>query len=133
MLENSLADFFIKPSDAPFCRNLKLEIMTYLVNAENINRILKEFKVDFFLPLVFVFVFFFTPPALITLSLGRKQTYVEYEDSSFVTATIQAIGRCASRIPEVTDRCLHGLMGLLSGTRPCKRKKTKKKMLQPFF
>ena len=49
MLENSLADFFIKPSDAPFCRNLKLEIMTYLVNAENINRILKEFKVDFFL------------------------------------------------------------------------------------
>jgi hypothetical protein len=51
MLEPSLNDFFIKPSDAIFCRNLKLEILTHLVNAENINRILKEFRVShFFFP-----------------------------------------------------------------------------------
>jgi hypothetical protein len=45
MLEGSLADFFVKPTDASFCRNLKLEILTHLVTAENINRLLKEFKV----------------------------------------------------------------------------------------
>ena len=32
----------------------------------------------------------------------------------FVTATIQAIGKCATRLPEVQDSCLHGLMSLLS-------------------
>ena len=32
----------------------------------------------------------------------------------FVAATVQAIGRCASTISEVTDICLNGLVSLLS-------------------
>lgn len=32
----------------------------------------------------------------------------------FVAATVQAIGRCAGTISEVTDICLNGLVSLLS-------------------
>ena len=35
-------------------------------------------------------------------------------DKEFVAATIQAIGRCASNIEEVTESCMNGLMGLMS-------------------
>ena len=36
------------------------------------------------------------------------------DDKQFVAATIQAIGRCASNIDEVSDACLAGLMSLVS-------------------
>jgi AP-3 complex subunit beta len=39
---------------------------------------------------------------------------VTSNDKEFVAATIQAIGRCASNIEEVSDACLTGLMGLVS-------------------
>ena len=42
------------------------------------------------------------------------QTYVTSSDKDFVAATIQAIGRCASNISEVTDSCMNGLMGLMA-------------------
>lgn len=42
------------------------------------------------------------------------QTYVSSPDMEFVAATVQAIGRCASTISEVTDICLNGLVSLLS-------------------
>lgn len=42
------------------------------------------------------------------------QTYVTSSDKDFAAATIQAIGRCASTISEVTDTCLNGLVNLLS-------------------
>ena len=42
------------------------------------------------------------------------QTYVTSSDREFATSTVQAIGRCASNIPEVTDTCLSGLVRLLS-------------------
>jgi AP-3 complex subunit beta len=51
------------------------------------------------------------------------QSYVEYDDPSFVTAAIQAIGRCAAKVPEVTDRCLHGLMSLVGGSKSGKKRK----------
>jgi len=85
MFEGAISEFFITPSDPCFSRNIKLEIITYLVNQDNINKILKEFK-----------------------------NYVQMEDKQFVAATIQAIGRCAYSVPEITDRCLHGLMALLT-------------------
>ena len=56
------------------------------------------------------------------LSAGREfQTYIASHDKTFVAATIQAIGRCASNIADVTDTCLQGLVALLSnrdGTLP---------------
>lgn len=36
------------------------------------------------------------------------------QDKQFAAATIQAIGRCATNITEVTDTCLNGLVCLLS-------------------
>jgi len=42
------------------------------------------------------------------------QTYVKSQDKAFAAATIQAIGRCATDISEVTDTCLSGLVLLLS-------------------
>uniref|UniRef100_G3UUB5 Adaptor related protein complex 3 subunit beta 1 n=1 Tax=Meleagris gallopavo TaxID=9103 RepID=G3UUB5_MELGA len=41
-------------------------------------------------------------------------TYVKSQDKQFAAATIQAIGRCATNIAEVTDTCLNGLVCLLS-------------------
>ena len=43
-----------------------------------------------------------------------EQTYVTSSDKEFAAATIQAIGRCASSISEVTDTCLNGLVHLMS-------------------
>lgn len=42
------------------------------------------------------------------------QTYVKSQDKVFAAATVQAIGRCATNITEVTDTCLNGLVLLLS-------------------
>lgn len=50
-----------------------------------------------------LFSFFFFP-----------QSYISSADKQFVASTIQAIGRCASNISEVTDTCLAGLVRLLS-------------------
>ena len=36
------------------------------------------------------------------------------EDKDLVTASIQAIGRCATRLPEVADSCMRTLMVLIS-------------------
>eukprot|EP00163_Fabomonas_tropica_P004369 TRINITY_DN1384_c0_g2_i1.p1 TRINITY_DN1384_c0_g2~~TRINITY_DN1384_c0_g2_i1.p1 ORF type:complete len:1061 (+),score=365.46 TRINITY_DN1384_c0_g2_i1:571-3753(+) len=85
MFDPYVKDFFVTPSDSEHCRPLKLEILTLLAKESNIGQILKEFK-----------------------------EYVKSSDEEFVTATIQAIGRCASTVPEVAESCLHGLMGLLS-------------------
>ncbi|XP_046839120.1 AP-3 complex subunit beta-1-like [Xenia sp. Carnegie-2017] len=45
---------------------------------------------------------------------ASSTNYVNNSDKEFVASTIQAIGRCASNIPEVTDTCLTGLVRLLS-------------------
>jgi hypothetical protein len=42
------------------------------------------------------------------------QTYISSSDKAFTAATIEAIGRVACSISEVTETCLHGLMSLLS-------------------
>ena len=63
----------------------QLEILTNLATESNISTMLREF-----------------------------QTYVTSADQEFAAATIQAIGRCASSIAEITDQCLSGLCSLLS-------------------
>ncbi|XP_023227942.1 AP-3 complex subunit beta-1-like isoform X1 [Centruroides sculpturatus] len=85
MFEPYLKSFFVRPSDPTHIKLLKLEILTNLSTETNISIILREF-----------------------------QTYVSSSDMDFVAATIQAIGRCASSIKEVTDTCLNGLVSLLS-------------------
>lgn len=85
MFEPYLKSFFVRSSDATHIKLLKLEILTNLATETNVSVILREF-----------------------------QTYVASADKEFVAATIQAIGRCASSIKEVTDTCLNGLVNLMS-------------------
>uniref|UniRef100_A0A8C7LMR3 Adaptor related protein complex 3 subunit beta 1 n=1 Tax=Oncorhynchus kisutch TaxID=8019 RepID=A0A8C7LMR3_ONCKI len=77
--------FYVRSTDATHIKSLKLEILTSLANEANISTILREF-----------------------------QTYVKSQDKQFAAGTIQAIGRCATNISEVTDTCLQGLVLLLS-------------------
>ncbi|XP_059154175.1 AP-3 complex subunit beta-2-like [Physella acuta] len=85
MFEPYLKSFYVRFSDPLHVKLLKLEILTSLATETNISTILREF-----------------------------QTYVTSSDKEFAAATIQAIGRCASSIAEVTDTCLNGLVRLMS-------------------
>ncbi|XP_073680437.1 AP-3 complex subunit beta-1 isoform X2 [Garra rufa] len=85
MFEPFMKSFYVRSTDATHIKTLKLEILTTLANEANISTILREF-----------------------------QTYVKSQDKAFAAATIQAIGRCATNISEVTDTCLNGLVLLLS-------------------
>ncbi|XP_008421635.1 AP-3 complex subunit beta-1 isoform X2 [Poecilia reticulata] len=85
MFEPYMKSFYVRSTDATHIKTLKLEILTNLANEANISTILREF-----------------------------QTYVKSQDKAFAAATIQAIGRCATNISEVTDTCLNGLVLLLS-------------------
>lgn len=85
IFEPYLKSFFVRTSDPTHIKLLKLEILTNLATAASISVILREF-----------------------------QTYISSHDKKFVAATIQAIGRCAASITEVTETCLSGLVHLLS-------------------
>ncbi len=87
LFEPYLKSFFIKAKDSTNVKVLKLEIMTNLSNSSNISLILREF-----------------------------QAYIMnyQEDLEFMSATIQSIGQCASRIKEIAPICLNGLISLLS-------------------
>lgn len=85
IFETYLKSFFVRTSDPTHIKLLKLEILTNLATAASIPIILREF-----------------------------QTYISSSDKNFVAATIQAIGRCAASIKEVTETCLVGLVHLLS-------------------
>lgn len=85
IFEPFLKSFFVRSSDPTHIKLLKLEILTNLATATSISIILREF-----------------------------QTYISSSDKDFVAATIQAIGRCAATIKEVTETCLSGLVRLLS-------------------
>lgn len=85
IFEPYLKSFFVRTSDPTHIKLLKLDILTNLATETSISVILREF-----------------------------QTYISSNDKDFVAATIQAIGRCAASIKEVTETCLSGLVHLLS-------------------
>lgn len=85
IFEPYMKSFFVRASDATHVKLLKLDILTNLATEASISVILREF-----------------------------QTYISSDDKKFVAATIQAIGRCAASISEVTETCLSGLVHLLS-------------------
>ncbi|KAI5714193.1 hypothetical protein M8J76_012670 [Diaphorina citri] len=80
-----LKSFYVRSSDPTHVKTLKLELLTTLASETSIASILREF-----------------------------QTYISSVDKAFVAATVQAIGKCAANIAQVTDTCLTGLVSLLS-------------------
>ena len=89
MFQPYLRQFFVRGSDPSHIKILKLEILTNLANGSNISILLREF-----------------------------QSYITGADPACVASAIQAIGRCAATISEVTDTCLAGLVHLLSNKDP---------------
>jgi len=89
MFQPYLRQFFVRGTDPSHIKILKLEILTNLANGSNISILLREF-----------------------------QSYITGADPASVAATIQAIGRCAATISDVTDTCLAGLVHLLSNRDP---------------
>ncbi|KAK3745780.1 hypothetical protein QZH41_015967 [Actinostola sp. cb2023] len=85
LFEPYLKSFFVHSNDPTHIRLLKLEILTNVAGETSIGTILREF-----------------------------QSYINSADKQFVASTIQAIGRCATNICEVTETCLAGLVRLLS-------------------
>nr|XP_027200480.1 AP-3 complex subunit beta-2-like [Dermatophagoides pteronyssinus] len=88
LFEPYLKSFFVKANDSTQIKILKLEILTNLSNTGNyISLVLREF-----------------------------QAYIlNYQDDlEFMSATIESIGQCASRIKEIAPVCLNGLVSLLS-------------------
>uniref|UniRef100_A0A1L8DVV4 AP-3 complex subunit beta n=1 Tax=Nyssomyia neivai TaxID=330878 RepID=A0A1L8DVV4_9DIPT len=80
-----IKSFFVRTNDPTHIKLLKVQILTNLTTETNISIILREF-----------------------------QTYIKSNDREFVMATIQAIGRCATTISQVTEVCLTGLVHMLS-------------------
>ncbi|KAA3672577.1 AP-3 complex subunit beta [Paragonimus westermani] len=77
--------FYAFANDPLDVKLLKLDILTNLATETTSPTILREF-----------------------------QHYVSSTDPRFVIATIQAIGRCASAIPQIAEICLNGLVRLMS-------------------
>lgn len=85
LFEPYLKSFYVHESDVQQVKMLKLEVLTNLASEANIMFVLREF-----------------------------QTYIGSADPELASATIQAIGRCASNIISVAETCLQGLVSLLS-------------------
>jgi vesicle coat complex subunit len=80
-----LSEFFIKSTDPIFNRLLKLDILAALTTPDNADIILRELQI-----------------------------YVRHSNSSFVCATIRAVGRIADVAPSFAESCMEGLMHLLN-------------------
>jgi AP-3 complex subunit beta len=80
-----LKDFFIAESEPSFVRNMKLDVLAALASTENVPIILKEFT-----------------------------RYVKDADKAFVRRVIQAVVRVANSLPTIADRCLRGLLALVT-------------------
>lgn len=78
-------DFYVFSTDPLFVKQVKLEILSLLATESTVHAILKELR-----------------------------TYMRFPDRHFVAAAIQAVGRVATEIAEVTETCIHALMALIS-------------------
>lgn len=85
LFRDYIQEFFIGGSESLAARALKLELLTILANEQNITRVLSEMR-----------------------------EYTKDDDKEFVTAAIQAIGRCAAAIPAVADSCMQQLLLLMT-------------------
>ena len=78
-------DFYVNASDAAYVKQLKLEILSYIVNDGSVASLVRELTV-----------------------------YAHDADTAFVCAAIGCVGRCAVRLPAVADKCLQLLMRLVT-------------------
>jgi len=94
--EPYLRSFFVKTRDPVQVKLLKLQVLTNLSTSSNIALILREFQ------------------AYVNTYSSDAGIVNESESSLFVSSVITAIGDVATRIREVAEVCLKGLIALLS-------------------
>eukprot|EP01083_Nonionella_stella_P193301 714077_1 len=82
-----MKNFYVLSTDSQSSRELKLDILVNLATSSSIKMILNEFKF-----------------------------YIKEPNQLFVSATIEAIGRCAFRVNDFSDICLKELVALVSSS-----------------
>ncbi|KAL0095980.1 adaptin N terminal region-domain-containing protein [Phycomyces blakesleeanus] len=87
IFESYFQQFYAQSSEPVFIRDTKLAILTSIATEANSQMLLNEL-----------------------------QQYSKSHNKDFVAASIQAIARCAIRVPSAADRCLRLLMKLLHST-----------------
>jgi len=85
VLSNEMRVFFCKYNDPPYVKLEKLEIMIRLCNERNVDQLLSELK-----------------------------EYASEVDVDFVRKSVRAIGRCAIKIEEASERCINVLLDLIN-------------------
>ncbi|CAG8491468.1 1388_t:CDS:10, partial [Cetraspora pellucida] len=85
ILANEMRVFFCKYNDPPYVKLEKLEIMIKLANEKNIDQLLSELK-----------------------------EYASEVDVDFVRKSVRAIGQCAIKISEASERCVNVLLDLIN-------------------
>ncbi|RIB21902.1 adaptin N terminal region-domain-containing protein [Gigaspora rosea] len=85
ILANEMRVFFCKYNDPPYVKLEKLEIMIKLANERNIDQLLSELK-----------------------------EYASEVDVDFVRKSVRAIGQCAIKISEASERCVNVLLDLIN-------------------
>jgi len=85
ILANEMRVFFCKYNDPPYVKIEKLEIMIKLANERNIDQLLSELK-----------------------------EYASEVDVDFVRKSVRAIGQCAIKISEASERCVNVLLDLIN-------------------
>ncbi|RUO95773.1 Clathrin/coatomer adaptor, adaptin-like protein, partial [Jimgerdemannia flammicorona] len=85
VLQNEMRVFFCKYNDPPYVKLEKLEIMIKLCNERNVDQLLSELK-----------------------------EYASEVDVDFVRKSVRAIGRCAIKIDEASERCVNVLLDLIN-------------------
>jgi AP-1 complex subunit beta-1 len=84
VLQNEIRVFFCKYNDPIYVKMEKLEIMIMLANDRNIDQVLLEFK-----------------------------EYAQEVDVEFVRKAVRAIGRCAIKLENAAEKCVHVIIDII--------------------
>ncbi|CAG8444293.1 9240_t:CDS:10 [Ambispora gerdemannii] len=87
ILQNEMRVFFCKYNDPLYVKLEKLEIMIKLANEKNVDQLLSELK-----------------------------EYASEVDVDFVRKSVRAIGQCAIKIEETSERCINVLLDLINSS-----------------
>ncbi|CAJ0641418.1 7833_t:CDS:10 [Entrophospora sp. SA101] len=85
ILQNEIRVFFCKYNDPPYVKLEKLEIIIKLASEKNVDQLLSELK-----------------------------EYASEVDVDFVRKSVRAIGQCAIKIDEASERCINVLLDLIN-------------------
>ncbi|CAG8627580.1 11521_t:CDS:10 [Paraglomus brasilianum] len=85
ILQNEMRVFFCKYNDPPYVKLEKLDILIKLANNKNVDQLLSELK-----------------------------EYASEVDVDFVRKSVRAIGQCAVKIDETSERCINVLLDLIN-------------------